>query len=335
MGFLVIHTDPLHTDFRHERAELDAIGATLSIRNVTTEEEVASTCADADALLVTYARIGRTALAGMPKLRIVVRTGVGYDSLDVAAATARKVMVCNVPDYCVSDLAEHTMALLLSWWRRIGELDRQVRTKGWGRPIKPVFRLDGKTLGILGLGRMGQAVAARAKGFGVRLVAFDPYIPGQVFTSLGVERMGLEDLCRVADILTIHSPLTRETHHLVCERVLCLMKPTAVIVNTARGGLVNTDDLVEAVLQGRIAGAALDVIEEEPLPMDHPIRSTPRIVLTPHAAWYSEEAEPELRRRAARIVVQGLKGEQPSSLLNPEVLGAPSLRGEPPGVPAD
>jgi D-3-phosphoglycerate dehydrogenase len=322
MGFLVIHTDPHHTDFRHERAELDTIGATLVIRHVTTEDEVAHACADADALLVTYARIGRTALCGMPKLRIVVRTGVGYDTVDLAAATARKVMVCNVPDYCVSDLAEHTLALLLAWWRRIGELDRQVRTEGWGRPIRPVYRLEGKTLGILGLGRMGQAVAARAKGFGVRLIGFDPYIPPPVFTALGLERVAVDDLCRQADIVTIHSPLTAETRHLICRQTLSLMKPTAVIVNTARGGLVSTEDLVVAIREGRIAGAALDVVEEEPLPMDHPIRSLPRVLLTPHAAWYSEEAEPELRRRAAQIVVQGLRGERPASLLNPQVLEA-------------
>src|SRR5512134_3426786 len=131
MSFVVIHTDPHHTDFRYEQAELDAIGATLRTLNVTTEEEVAAACRDADGLLVTYAKIGPTALAGMPKVKIVVRTGVGYDSLDVPAATRRKVMVANVPDYCIGDLAEHTMALLLAWWRRIAELDAQVRADGW------------------------------------------------------------------------------------------------------------------------------------------------------------------------------------------------------------
>jgi D-3-phosphoglycerate dehydrogenase len=183
-----------------------------------------------------------------------------------------------------------------------------------------VYRLEGKTLGIVGFGRMGQAVAARAKGFGVRLVGFDPYLPAPVFSALGVEQVGLDDLCRVADIVTIHSPLTAATRHLICRRTLSLMKPATVVVNTARGGLVNTMDLINAIREGRIAGAALDVVEEEPLPTDHPIRALPRVLLTPHAAWYSEEAEPELRRRAARIVVQGLRGERPASILNPEVL---------------
>jgi D-3-phosphoglycerate dehydrogenase len=322
MGFLVIHTDPHHTDFRHEQGELDAIGATLRPLNVTTEAEVAAACRDADALLVTYAKIGKTALAGMPKLKIVVRTGVGYDSLDVSAATERKVMVANVPDYCISDLAEHTMAMLLTWWRRIAELDEQVRTEGCGRPLKPVYRLEGKTLGILGMGRMGQAVAARAGGFGLKLVGYDPYTPPAAFAAVGVEPVGLESLLRASDIVTIHSLLSAETRGIICQQTLRQMKPTAVIVNTARGGLIVTDDLVRALQEGWIAGAALDVTDPEPLPMDHPIRTLPRVLVTPHAAWYSEEAEPELRRRAARTIVEALRGERPASLLNPEVLDA-------------
>jgi D-3-phosphoglycerate dehydrogenase len=257
----------------------------------------------------------------MPKLKIAVRTGVGYDSFDVAAATERKVMLANVPDYCISDLAEHTMALMLSWWRRIVELDRQVRTEGWGRPVKPAYRLEGKTLGILGMGRMGQAVAARAKGFGLNLLGYDPYAPDAVFSALSVQRAPLDDLLKASDIVTIHALLNAETRGIICDRTLRLMKSAAVIVNTARGGLIATDDLVRALKEGRIAGAALDVTDPEPLPMDHPIRSLPRVLITPHAAWYSEEAEPELRRRAARIIAQALRGERPSTLLNPEVGG--------------
>ncbi len=321
MSFVVIHTDPHHTDFSHEQAELDAIGATLRPLNVTTEEEVAAACREADALLVTYAKIGKIALAGMPKLKIVVRTGVGYDSLDVPAATERKVMVANVPDYCISDLTEHTMALLLTWWRRIVELDRQVRTEGWGRPVKPVHRLEGKTLGILGMGRMGQALAVRARGFGLKLLGYDPYVPPAACAALGVELVGLENLLRSSDIVTIHSLLNAETRGIICERTLRMMKRSALIVNTARGGIVNTDDLLRAIREGWIAGAALDVTDPEPLPMDHALRSLPRVLLTPHAAWYSEEAEPELRRRAARTIVQALRGERPTTLLNPEVCG--------------
>ena len=320
MGLVVIHTDPLHSDFSAEREELAAIGAEFRVTRCRTEEEVATACHEADGLIVTYAKVGRTALAAMPRLKIMVRTGVGYDSLDVPAATERKVMVANVPDYCVSEVADHTLALLLAWWRRIGELDQQVRTEGWGAPIKPVYRLEGKTLGLLGMGRMGQAVAARAQGFGLKLLGYDPYVPDAAFAASAVERATLDRLFAEADIVTVHSPLTEETRGIIGEKTLRLMKPTAVVVNTSRGGLINTDDLVAAIRQGRIAGAALDVLETEPLPMNHPIRHLPRVLLTPHAAWYSEQSEPELRRRAARIVAQGLRGERPRSLLNPEVL---------------
>jgi D-3-phosphoglycerate dehydrogenase / 2-oxoglutarate reductase len=320
MGLVVIHTDPLHSDFSAEREELAGVGAEFRVARCRTEEEVAAACKEADGLIVTYAKVGRKALAAMPNLKIMVRTGVGYDSLDVPAATERKVMVANVPDYCISEVADHTLALLLAWWRRIGELDQQVRTEGWGAPIKPVYRLEGKTLGVLGMGRMGQAVAARARGFDLRLLGYDPYLPDASFAALGVERVALDRLFSESDIVTVHSPLTDETRGIIGEKTLRLMKPTAVVVNTSRGGLINTDELAAAIRQGQIAGAALDVLETEPLPMDHPIRSLPRVLLTPHAAWYSEQSEPELRRRAARIVAQGLRGERPKSLLNPEAL---------------
>ena len=320
MGFLVIHTDPLHSDFSAELEELASIGAELRIAKCRTEEEVAEVCKDADALLVTYVKVGRKALEAMPRLRVVVRTGVGYDSLDLVAGTHRRVMMANVPDYCISEVAEHTMALLLAWWRRIGELDHQVRSAGWGLPIKPVYRLEGKTMGILGLGRIGQAVAVRARGFGLRLVGFDPYVPKDVFAALGVESVRLEDLLRASDIVTIHSLLTAETRGIFCERSLRVMKPSAVVVNTGRGAVVATDDLVRALREGWIAGAALDVLETEPVPIDHPIRSLPRVLLTPHTAWYSEESERELRRRSGQVVVQALRGVRPPSLLNPGVL---------------
>jgi len=328
MSYLVIHTDPLHTDFGPEQEELAIVGATLRALQCKTEEDVAAGCRDADALLVTYVKVGRTALATLPKLKVIVRTGVGYDSVDVQAATERKVQVANVPDYCIVDVAEHTMALMLSLWRRIGELDRLVRTKGWGLPLKPVYRLEGKTLGLLGLGRMGQAVAARARAFGLRLTAFDPYIGPEVFARLGVTPGSLEDVLRTADILSIHSPLSPETRGMICERTLRLMKPSAVLLNTARGGLVKTDDLARALEAGWIAGAALDVLEVEPLPRDHPIRNLPRVVLTPHVAWYSEESEPELRRRSGAIAAAALRGYRVPSLVNREVLGGPSCARE-------
>lgn len=320
MGFLVVATDPLHDDFSQELQELAAIGAEFRAAQCRTEEDVAGACRDADGILVTFSPVRRRALAGMPRCRIIVRTGVGYDTVDVAAATERKVMVANVPDYCISEVADHALTLMLCLWRKVPELDGEVRSRGWTGMPRPVHRLEGRVLGIIGLGRIGRAVAARARGFGLRLIACDPYVPADVFSALGVEAVGLDALARSADIITLHTPLTDETRGLIRKEILRRMKPTAILVNTSRGGVVATDDLVQALREGWISGAGLDVFEAEPLPQDHPLRGLPRVLLTPHAAWYSVDSEQELRRRAARTVVQALRGEAPASLLNPEVL---------------
>jgi D-3-phosphoglycerate dehydrogenase len=320
MAFLVVATDPHHSDFSGEMEELAAIGAEFRTAQCRTEEDVAEVGREADALLVTFAPVGRRALARMLRCRIVVRTGVGYDNLDIAAATERGVMVANVPDYCISEVADHALALMLCVWRRISELDGLVRTQGWSPQVKPVHRLEGHVLGIIGLGRIGRAVAVRAKGFGLRLMASDPYLSADVFPALGVEPVGLDLLLRSADIISLHAPLTDETRGLIRKETLRQMKPTAILLNTSRGGVVMTEDLERALRERWIAGAGLDVFEDEPLPRDHGLRNLPRVLLTPHAAWYSEESERELRRRAARTAAQALRGELPATLVNPEVL---------------
>ena len=320
MGFLVVATDPRHKDFSIEREELAAVGAELKVEMCTTEEAVIEACKDADALLLTFAPIGRRAAAGLKRCRIIVRTGVGYDTIDVPAATEWGIMVANVPDYCIAEVADHAMALMLCMVRRICELDGQMRAHGWVRPSVPVPRLEGRALGIVGLGRIGGAVARRARGFGLRLLATDPHVSPDVFAAHGAEAMSLPHLLAAADIVTLHTPLTKETRGLIRADTLRHMKPSAILVNTARGGVVVTDDLVKALQEGTLAGAALDVFEDEPLPMDHAIRRAPNVLLTPHAAWYSVQAEPDLRRRSARIVARALAGEIPASLLNPEAL---------------
>jgi D-3-phosphoglycerate dehydrogenase len=320
MGFLVVATDPHHSDFSAELEELAGIGAEFRAAQCKTEEDVAEACHGADGIVVTFSPIGRRALAGMPRCRIVVRTGVGYDTIDIAAATERKVMVANVPDYCISEVADHALALMLCLWRKVVELDAQVRDQGWTDVLRPVRRLEGQVLGIIGLGRIGRAVATRTWGFGLRRIAYDPNVPADVFSTLGVESVSLDVLARSADIISLHTPLTPETRGLIHKEILRTMKPNAILVNTSRGGVVATDDLVQALREGWISGAGLDVFETEPLPQDHPLRNLPRVLLTPHAAWYSRDSEQELRRRSVRTVVEALQGRVPASLLNPEVL---------------
>jgi D-3-phosphoglycerate dehydrogenase len=320
MGVLVVATDPHHSDFRAELEELSAIGAEFRAAQCKTENDVAAACRDADGILVTFSPIGRRALAAMPRCRVIVRTGVGYDTIDIAAATERGVMVANVPDYCISEVADHALALILCLWRKVVELDAQVRAQGWTGMLRPVGRLEGQVLGIIGLGRIGRAVATRTWGFGLRRIAYDPYVSADVFSTLGVESVSLDVLTRSADIITLHTPLSQETRGLIRTEILRQMKPNAILVNTSRGGVVATDDLVQALREGWISGAGLDVFETEPLPQDHPLRNLPSVLLTPHAAWYSADSEQELRRRSARTVVKALQGEVPSALLNPEVL---------------
>jgi D-3-phosphoglycerate dehydrogenase len=320
MGFLVVATDPRHSDFSGELEELSAIGAEFRTAQCRTEEDVAEACRNADGIIVTFSPVGHRALAGMPRCRIIVRSGVGYDTIDVPAATEHKVMVATVPDYCISEVADHAMALMLCLARKVADLDAQVRARGWTGMLRPVRRLEGQVLGIIGLGRIGRAVAARARGFGFRRIAYDPYVPADAFSALGVESVSLDVLVRSADIITLHTPLTHETRGLMRREILRQMKPAALLVNTSRGGVVATDDLVQGLREGWISGAGLDVFEAEPLPQDHPLRSLPHVLLSPHAAWYSVESEQDLRRRCARAVVQALRGELPASLVNPEVL---------------
>src|SRR5574337_29932 len=317
MAFVVVSTDPLHSDFSEELKELAAIDAEFRTAQCRTDEEVAVACRDADGVIVTFAPVGRRALAGMSRCRILVRTGVGYDNIDVAAATERRVMVANVPDYCISEVADHALTLILGLWRKIVELDATVRGQGWSDMLRPVYRLEGRVLGIIGLGRIGRAVAARARGFGLRQIGYDPSVPTDAFAAAGVEPVSLDLLVRSADIITLHAPLSHETRGLIRRETLRQMKPTALLVNTSRGGLVVTDDLVQALREGWIAGAGLDTFEAEPLPRDHPLRSLPWVLLTPHAAWYSVDAERELRRRPARALVQVLRGAAPASLPHP------------------
>ncbi|HWT77357.1 MAG TPA: C-terminal binding protein, partial [Candidatus Methylomirabilis sp.] len=308
MGFLVVATDPHHSDFSEELKEFAAIGAEFRTAQCKTEDDVAKACRDADGILVTFSPIGHRALSAMRRCRIVVRTGVGYDTIDVPAATERRVMVANVPDYCISEVADHALALMLCLRRKVAELDAQVRSQGWTGMLRPVLRLEGQVLGIIGLGRIGRAVATRTWGFGLRRIAYDPYVPADVFSTLGVESVGLDVLARSADIITLHTPLTSETRGLMRKEIFRQMKPNAIIINTSRGGVVATDDLVQALQEGWISGAGLDVFEAEPLDGDHPLRHLPRVLLTPHAAWYSVDSEHELRRRSAHIVVQALQG---------------------------
>ena len=314
-----------HADVAQEEAVFGAAGVRLGKVVARTEDDFLRHCTEADALLIQYGQVTRRVLQGLPRLRLLVRYGVGVDGIDLAAATERGIPVVNVPDYGTDEVANHAVALLLALARAITRLDRQTRAGRWNVfEVQPVHRLAGRTVGIVGCGRIGSRVARKLSGFDVRLLAHDPYLAA--FPD-GVVPVGLDRLLAESDYVTLHCPLTAETRHLVDAAALARMKPGAVLINTARGGLVDTAALAEALAGGRLAGAGLDVTEREPLEPDSPLLRLEQAIVTPHAAWYSEEGRSDLKRRVAEETVRVLmRGEPPLHCVNPEVLARPAAR---------
>ncbi len=284
-----------------------------------TEAEYLERCHEADGLLIQYGDVTRRMFEGLPRIRVVVRYGVGVDGIDLAAATEHGVPVVNIPDYGTDEVANHAVALLLALARKLPRLDRQTRAGAWDVfRVGPMTRLAGQTVGIMGCGRIGSAVARKLGGFDVRLLGCDPYV--QTFPP-GVQPVAFERLLAESDYVTIHCPLTEETHHAFDAESLGWMRHSAMLINTARGGIVDTAALVEALQQGFLAGAGLDVLEQEPIDPASPLLRMEQVIVTPHAAWYSEEGRSDLKRRAAEEAVRVLRGERPRNCVNPEVLG--------------
>jgi D-3-phosphoglycerate dehydrogenase / 2-oxoglutarate reductase len=278
------------------------------------EETLLRHVAGADALLVGTAKIGPALLDAAPQLRIVARYGIGLDNVEVEEATRRGVVVTNAPGFCAEEVAEHVLALVLCLARGVHLYDRAVRAGDWTRAgARSVRRVAGQTLGVVGFGAIGRTVAERAAAIGMHVIAHDPVV------DVSVEPVTLDELARRADVVTLHTPLTEETRCLVNERFLAAMKPTALIINTARGGLVDQDALETALAEGRIAGAGLDTFVPEPLPAGHPLLESERVLLTPHVAFYSEESVHDVRVRAAQAVAEALAGERPAETVNPAV----------------
>lgn len=296
-----------------ERLEaLDALGATVMRTHSLTAPETQAAVAQADALIVELNAVTTDMLAGLPRCRIIACASTGYDYVDWQTAARRGIWVTRVPDYCTEEVATHTIALLLSQARRLPGLFAQAQRADWNPlAVRPIRRLQGQTLGIIGLGRIGRSVAAKAQGLGLRVIAHDPYVDEASMSALGVRRVERDALLRTADYVTLHTPLTAETEQMLGAEALALMPPSAVLINTARGRLVDEGALLHAVRAGRLAAAALDVLCDEPPPADHPLLHEPRIQITPHSAWCSEEADLEVWRRSAEEVARVLQGQPP------------------------
>ncbi len=320
---LVVITDCDHGTIGPEEAVLRAAGVGLRLHQGKTEAEVIANAGEADALIIQYGRVTGRALDALPKVRALVRYGVGVDTLDIEAATLRGVVVSNVPNYCMEEVSDHALALALSCWRRLAFYDRRIRQGTWNAvEVKSMMRLRGRVMGVIGLGRIGALLARKAAGVGMAVWGYDPYIPAPP----GVRGVSLEELLAGADIVSIHTPLTPETRHLIDEKALRQMKPTAFLVNTARGGIVDTAALTRALQEGWIAGVGLDTLEEEPPAADLPLLALPNVTLAPHAAWYSQDAMVDLKRKTAEAAVAVLRAQRPTWVVNPEVYDRPNLR---------
>jgi D-3-phosphoglycerate dehydrogenase len=323
----VLITDYAWPNFEIERKALTKVGAEVLAARTGQQSELIELAPGADAILANWRPVRAPVIEVARKCQVICRYGVGLDNIDVEAATKHGIVVTNVPDYCMDEVSNEAMALLLCGARGIVTYDRSVRSGVWDVKVgMPLFRLKGLSLGIIGFGRIGKAVAFKAQGFGLRVIACDPYIDQQEMTRRNVKPVDLDTLLRTSDFVTIHTPLTPETHKMLGETALRKMKPTAWLINTARGGVVDTVALAAALREGRLAGAGLDVLPQEPPPKDDELMSLPNVIFTPHSAFYSEGSLQELEGKAATGVVEVLQGKMPSNIINPDVLERPNCR---------
>ncbi len=310
--FTVVVTDSAFPSLDIERSVLGAVGAHLTLLQATREEDLFPAVKDADGLLVCYAPVTQRVIERAVKCRVIARYGIGVDNVDLQAAATRGIVVTNVPDYCIEEVSDHAFALVLACARRVVHLDRLVHTGRWdSKDALPIRRLQGQVLGLVGFGKIPRRVAAKAAGVGLTSIAFDPFVDAATCAAHGARKVDLSTLLAEADFVSVHAPLTAQTRGLIGEAELRQMKPTAFLMNTARGPVVSEDALVRALEAGWIAGAALDVVETEPPPPTHPLMTLPQVLLTPHVAFYSQESMQELQRKAAEEVARVLTGHPP------------------------
>ena len=306
----VVLTDQVFPSLETERRILLAHDAALEVADGTLAD-VLDRARDADALLTTYFPLDRATIESLEKCRVIARYGIGVDNVDLQAARERGIVVTNVPDYSVQEVASHTLALLLMLLRRIPEADAYVRDGGWAiAPLRPMRRISTLTIGLVGYGKIAQQLAEWLRALGARVVAYDPFVKAEAELVAS-----LDELLRMSDAVSLHAPLTPGTQGMIGADQLSLMQPHAVLVNTSRGGLLVLDDLVEALRAGTIRAAGLDTFDREPVDASR-VQGVPNLVVTPHMAYYSEEAILESQTKATSQIVKVLAGETPDYPVN-------------------
>jgi len=315
----VVITDHRFPDVEQERRAVEASGGTLVVAQLVDEQELAELCKDADGVLTVRAPITKRVIAAMARCRIIVRYGIGVDSIDIPAATERGIMVANVPDYCIDEVSDHALALLLMLNRQMIPAVALAKQVSWSISEMPnLHRLRGQTCGLAGCGKIGSLLAGKAAALGMRILIYDPYLSECRCRELGAELVSFDGLMARSDFISLHMPLNEETHHLFGETSFAKMKSTACVINTARGGLIDEAALLAALDSGKIFGAGLDVMESETefTPTGIALVNHPRVIVTPHTACLSEEARATLQARAIAQVLACLKGETPYGLIN-------------------
>ncbi len=328
MSWKVLITDHVWPNTDPERKVLEAAGAEVLIAPDGEESTLIELSKDVDAIMTCFAQVTENVVKAAKKCVVIGRFGVGTDNIAVDTATELGIAVTYVPDYCIDEVSDHVMAMLNTWNRKISIFDQSVKRDGWGHIglTMRIMRLRGKTIGILGFGRIGQAVAKKAAAFGMTVLAHDPIISETTAKEHGAQLVDLQELLTLSDFVTLHAPLIPSTHHMIGESELNLMKKEAFLINAARGPLIDENALYKALKNGNIAGAGLDVMEDNVPAKSHPLLQLDNTIITPHTAFFSQESTLELEQRAATEVVNVYQGLMPDNLYNGDVLNHPSPR---------
>ena len=315
----MVITDCDHGSIEEEKEEFGPIGAELILAQVQEERDLIRACREADGLLNQYALLSRRVFENLPRCRVVSRYGVGVDSVDLRAATDLGIIVANVPDYCMDEVADQTISMILASIRKTVFLNQKVKSGQWDFRLGiPIHRIRGQILGLIGCGKIGLEVAKRISSFGVKVIAFDPYVEE---APEGIKMKDFDSILKESNVISIHCPLNDSTRHLIGEREFGKMEKRPIVINTSRGPIIDERALIQALEQGLVSGAGLDVLEKEPLDSKNPLLRMENVILSPHIGFYSEESISELKRRTAKNVADVLSGRWPASVVNREVKG--------------
>lgn len=321
--FKVVYTDNIYKDNEIEYRRFAEAGYDFSVASSHDKETLKKECADADAVMLSFIEMDEELINSLQKCKVIVRCGMGFNNVDIPAATKRGIMVANVQKYCLDEVSDHAVALMLTLIRKTAYLSRLLRDGIWDpAKARPIPRMNDLTLCLYGLGGISSRFATKAKAFGMHVAAYDPFLPAEYFEQMGVERIAEEDeLFRRADVLSVHLPLNKSTAKIINGEKLALMKPTAIFLNLARGGLVDEEALIKALQDGKLGGAGLDVLADEFPSMDNPLFRMDNVIVSPHIAYYSEGSDVDLRNFAINQVIGALEDGAPEFFLNKKELG--------------